>query len=123
MTRYDIGGGGPRICQFIHGFPIVGDLGRTGVFPRKETLCHAPGPSLIWAGNSTRFQTRARASGGLIARVLWGDAMGQVTKGWLGTPLPIDKAGNVATFWRGGTVISYRAGVGQKGEIAALRRP
>ena len=110
-------GGDRWMRQFVFGFPIIGEIEQTGVFPRDAAKRPPPPIGEIWSGNSTRFQTRARASGALNASVLWTEAMAQVDKGWLGPPLPIDQTGNVANWTKGKTVIAFRFGVDQMDKL------
>ena len=110
-------GGDRWIRQFIFGFPIVGEIEQTGVFPRDDAKHPPPDLNGIWEGNMTRFTTRARASGVLNAQFLWDEAMTQVEKGWLAQPLPIDPLGNVATYSNNGAVIAFRFGVDQLDKI------
>ena len=112
-------GGGNWIRQFTYGFPLVGDLSQSGVYPRKEDLKPAPSIAGIWDNASNRFQERAAHSGMANADTLWKEACEQVKKGWLGTPLPIDTLGNVATYKKGTTNIAFRFGVSQGDKLRA----
>ena len=112
MRNFDLGGD-HWVRQFVFGFPIVGEVEQTGVFPRDTKLTPPPVLTNIWTGNSARFQTRARASGHLRAQFLWDEAIDQVSKGWLSKPVPIDPFGNVMTQPTGASVIAFRFGVEQ----------
>ena len=116
LRKYDLGG--ERWArQFIYGFPIIGNIEQTGVYPREPKVTHPPDINQIWEHNMTRFQLRARASGALNADFLWKEAMTQVEKGWLGPPLPIDQDGNVRTYANNGAVIAFRFGIDQQDKI------
>ena len=116
MKNFDLGGG-RWVRQFVFGFPIIWELEQTGVYPRDDSK-KQPGPiDGIWKDNLKRFQTRARASGVLNAQLLWDEAMTQVDKGWLASPLPIDPKGNVATYDKGEVVVAFRFGVDQLDKI------
>ena len=116
MKNFDLGGD-RWIRQFVFGFPIIGELEQTGVYPRDDSK-KGPDPiDGIWKDNLKRFQTRARASGVLNAQLLWNEAMTQVDKGWLAAPLPVDPKGNVATYNKGEVVVAFRFGVDQLDKV------
>ena len=86
-----LGLGGSRwLQQFAWGFPLIGTLSQTGVYPIGPKTGTAPGPVTLGKFPAERFRTRAAASGFLNADTLWAEALGQVDKGWLSEPTPID---------------------------------
>ena len=114
----NFGLGGDRwLQQFVFGFPIIGEMDQTGVYPRDDSKRPPPPLEGIWKDNQKRFMTRARASGFLNAQLLWDEAMSQVKKGWLADPLPVDPNGNVATYEKGSVVLAFRFGVDQLDKV------
>ena len=115
LTRNYGLGGGRWIRQFVYGFPIIGEIEQTGVFPRDAKPAPPPDIEGIWPGNSARPQTREMVSGALRAQLLRGEAMGQVNKGWLGRPRPVDQCGDVLTQPEDAAVLALRFGAEQGG--------
>ena len=112
-------GGGRWIRQFTYGFPLVGGLSQSGVYPRNDNLPPAPSVAGIWEGASKRFFERAAHSGATNATTLWAEACDQVKKGWLGAPLPADTLGNVSTYEKGRADIAFRFGATQGDKLRA----
>ena len=56
---------------------------------------------------------RAHSSGALSATTLRDEAMTQMTKEWLGAPLPVGPVGNVSADESNSDVIASRFGVAQ----------
>ena len=110
MKSFDLGGD-KWIKQFVFGFPIVGEIEQTGVSPMDDSQRPPPEVTGIWNGNSQRFQTRAKNSGTLNAQMLWGEAMTQVDKGWLGVPAPLDLMGRTRLHDEPDPVVAFRFGV------------
>ena len=87
MINFDIVG--DRVGQqFICGFPIIGEMEQTGVFPRDESAGSPPDIESIWGRNEARLATRARASGALNARTMWGRIHDPCQKGMACTATP-----------------------------------
>ena len=99
------------LTQFTYGSPLVGNISQKEVYPRDMDVAPSPPLGLIWAKSSERFSTRAKHSGYIRSRELWGEALLQVELGWLGGPLPIDTSGNVLAYGHGSTNIAFRFGV------------
>ena len=118
MDQYNLGGKS-WLQQFVWGFPITGDLSQSGVYPTDPKVTPAPDPSGIWTDTTTRYQSRAKASGWPNADHLWKEAMDQVEKGWLSTPLPIDTNGQCPLAALGPINISFRFGVDQMEKLRA----
>ena len=105
--------------QFTYGFPLVGNLSQTGVYPRDMDVLPAPPVGRIWAKSSERFSTMAKHSGYLHSRELRGKDLKQVELGWMGEPLPIDTSRNVLTYGNGSANIAFRFSVGQDDKLRA----
>ena len=99
--------------------PLVGNISQTGVNPRDTDVLPAPPVGLVWAKSSERFPTRDKHSGHLRPRELRGEALKHVELGRLGAPLPIDTSGNVLSYGRGSTDISFRFAVDQADKLRA----
>ena len=111
--------GARRMAQFAYGFRLVGNLSRTGVYPRDMDVLPAPPVGRIWAKSSERFSTMAKHSGYLHSRELRGKDLKQVELGWMGEPLPIDTSRNVLTYGNGSANIAFRFSVGQDDKLRA----
>ena len=92
--------GGVRwVGQFVHGFPTSGIIIQEGVFPTSDKPLHPPiRLKQIWKSPTKRFKERARSSGFKNAQPLRGEALTQVSKGWLEGPREIPPNGTVAGF-------------------------
>ena len=99
------------------GFPIVGEVEQTGVYPRDDSKRPPPEVSEIWNGNSQRFQTRSLHSGAINAQMLWDEAMTQVNKGWLDNPVPLGPCGKTPLPDMPAAAIAFRFGVDQLDKI------
>ena len=107
------------MTQFAYGFPLVGNLSQTGVYPRDMDVLPAPPVGRISAKSSDRFSSRAKHSGYLHSMELWGESPKQVESGWLGAPLPIDTSGNVLTYGHGSANIAFLFGVDHADKLRA----
>ena len=108
-----------RIKQFAYGSPFVGNLSRDGVYPRGTPRKSAPDPCRIWTQSQERLAIRGDASGISYAETLRAEACEQAKLGWLAEPLPIDGAGNVATYEKGAANIAFRFGSGPDDKFRA----
>ena len=118
MGQFDLGGARwPH--QFVRGFPIIGDLSQSGIYPTDPKSQHAPDHSSLWTEIASRFRTRAGASGWPNADTLWQEALGQVTNGWLTPHLPIREDGQCPDLAIGPVNVSFRFGVGQMNKLRA----
>ena len=118
MDQFNMGGKS-RLQQFVWGLPITGDLSQAGVYPTDPKAQPAPDLSTIWNETATRYLTRAKGSGLPHADHLWTEAMGQVQKGWLPAPLPINADGQCPDAAIGPVNISFRFDVGQMEKLRA----
>ena len=118
MDQFGMGGKN-WLQQFVWGFPIVGDLSQSGVFPTDPNAVPAPDPSGLWAETTDRFKTRAKNSGWCNADHLWEEALEQTEKGWLSAPLPIDPEGRCPDAALGPINISFRFAVDQMDKLRA----
>ena len=118
MRNKDLGGA-EWIKQFTFGFPIVGTLSQKGVYPTDPSIGQAPDLSEIWNLRTERFRNRATRSGWKDANALWGEAMGQVNRGWLGEPLDVDLNGGLSAYPGESVNIAFRFGVRQLDKLRA----
>ena len=84
-----------------------GHSSKRGVFPLDEPHQDLPCADKIWDDNLDRFCRRARASGALNAETLWNEAIGQVKKGWLDAPQPLNDQGVLTTYPSDPVIIDF----------------
>ena len=119
-------GGKKWIRQFSHGFPITGELSQRCA--RKAGKKH---PTMLSRASflpttSARSEERETKSGRAHAQSLWGDAMGQVGRGWLPQPPPHDDTGEMGGWLSSIYNVASRFGAQQEAKISAcdvLKRP
>ena len=107
------------VRQYIFGFPIIAEIEQARVFRRDASAAHAPDIAGMWAGNAVRCALSPRDPGALNAQTLWPEACEKETKGWLGIPLPIDRAGIVKTYENKPVLAAFRFGVEQMAKLRA----
>ena len=118
MDQFNMGGKA-WLRQFVWGFPITGDLSQAGVYPTDPMVQPAPDLSKLWDETAIRYQTRAKGSVWPNADHLWTEALGQVRKGWLSAPLPINANGQCPDAAIGPINISFRFAVDQMNKLRA----
>ena len=118
LTRFTRMKGANWIMQFVTGFPITGTLSQDGVFPRSATV----GGELLDAENlnatkTARFRARAPRANSRPTQDLRGEAISQVSKGWLEAPLPLEDNGNIRDSSGEKINIAFRIGVSQTDKL------
>ena len=117
LSHFDVGGD-RWIGQFAHGFPTSGILIQEGVFPSSDKPIPPPiHLKQIWQSPTKMFKERARSSGFKNAQPLWGEALTQVSKGWLEGPREVSHNGAVACFDRTKFNFAFRFGGEQMNKL------
>ena len=85
MSQFGLGGS-RWAKQFIYGFGVMGTSPHAGLYSPDGKTATPESPDRFFPDASSRFATRAKASGWLHADTLWTEATEKVEKGWMGPP-------------------------------------
>ena len=93
MSQFGLGGS-RRLAQFVYGFGATGAFSQDGLFPPVESVVKPAHPHRPIKYSASRFDTRAKKSGGAPDATLWREALPHVKKGVIDSPPTVD------LFWR-----------------------